>query len=148
MHGIQLRFFTLQDTLREGKPLAHWLMELARSMGIRGATSIAANEGFGHHRRFHSAHFFELADQCVEEALESIEVSGGDVHDEGIGRDESVDPQAPLEVHLPGEAATNLHGVEVTPKCLGERAVDQALEAPFELLESHAGVSLPVPTPW
>ena len=56
-------------------------------------------------------------------------------------------PSAPLEVHLPGQPATDLHGMELASERLGEGAVHQALEAPFELLESHAGVSLPVPTP-
>ena len=56
-------------------------------------------------------------------------------------------PDATLEVHLPGHAATDLHRVELAPERLGEGAVYQALEAPFELLESHAGVSLPVSTP-
>ena len=68
--------------------------------------------------------------------------------DKGVGRDEAVDAQPPLEVHLPGEATTDLDRMELAPKCLGERAVHHALEAPFELLESHAGVSLPGSTPW
>ena len=66
MHGYQLAFFTQQDHQHRGKPLAHWLVEEARAMGIGGATLIAASEGFGHHRRIHSAHFFELTDQPVE----------------------------------------------------------------------------------
>ena len=67
---------------------------------------------------------------------------------EGIGRDEAVDAQAPLEVHLPGDPASDLHGVEFAPERLGEGAVDHALEAPFEPLESHVGVSLPGSPPW
>ena len=35
-------------------------------MGISGATLIPASEGFGHHRRIHSVHFVELADQPLE----------------------------------------------------------------------------------
>jgi len=35
-------------------------------MGIGGATLVAASEGFGHHRRIHSVHFIELADQPVD----------------------------------------------------------------------------------
>lgn len=66
MHGYQLAFFTQQDHQHHGKPLAHWLVEEARAMGIGGATLIAASEGFGHHRRIHSVHFFELTDQPVE----------------------------------------------------------------------------------
>ena len=73
---------------------------------------------------------------------------GGQVDDEGIGRDQAVDAQAPLEVHLPGQPAPDLHRMEFAPEGLGEGAVDHALEAPFELLQSHVGVSLPVSTPW
>jgi len=41
-------------------------VKLARELGLPGATLIAGSEGFGHHRRLHSAHFFELADQPQE----------------------------------------------------------------------------------
>ena len=58
-----------------------------------------------------------------------------------------MDAQPTLEVHLPGQPATDLDRMEFAPERLGEGAVYHALEAPFELLESHAGVSLPVSTP-
>ena len=66
MNGYQVTFFTQQDKRHHGKPLADWLLHLAREMGLRGATIVAASEGFGHHGRLHSAHFFELADQPLE----------------------------------------------------------------------------------
>jgi len=66
MQGYQITFFTQQDRRQEGRPLADWLVETARSLGVRGATVLLAAEGFGHHRRIHSARFFELADQPVE----------------------------------------------------------------------------------
>ena len=66
MQGYQLTFFTQQDHEHRGKPLAHWLVEEARAMGIGGATLVAASEGFGHRGRVHSAHFIELADQPLE----------------------------------------------------------------------------------
>jgi len=66
MNGYQITFFTQQDKRHHGKPLADWLVHLAQEMGLRGATLLAGGEGFGHHRRIHSAHFFELADQPVE----------------------------------------------------------------------------------
>ena len=90
----------------------------------------------------------ELAHQGVQEALEPVEVGRRQVDDEGIGRDQAMDAEAPLQVHLPGHPTTDLHGVELAPEGLRERAVDHALEAPFELLQSHVGVSLPVSTPW
>jgi uncharacterized protein len=66
MHGFQITFFTQQDHRQEGRPLADWLIESARALGVRGATALLGAEGFGHHRRIHSARFFELADQPVE----------------------------------------------------------------------------------
>ncbi len=65
MNGYQISFFTQQDRKHKGKPLGDWLVHLAKEMGLRGATLIAATEGVGHDGRFHSAHFFELADQPV-----------------------------------------------------------------------------------
>ena len=66
MNGYQITFFTQQDHKHHGKSLADWLLHLAREMGLRGATLIAGSEGFGHHHRLHSVHFFELADQPQE----------------------------------------------------------------------------------
>jgi uncharacterized protein len=66
MQGFMLTFFTLQDRRHRGKPVAEWLIEEVRRLGIRGATLTAAAEGFGHDHRFHAAHFFELADQPVK----------------------------------------------------------------------------------
>lgn len=66
MQGYQLTFFTQQDRSHRGKPLANWLLEEVRRLGIGGATLIAASEGFGQHRKIHAAHFFELADQPLE----------------------------------------------------------------------------------
>ena len=66
MKGYQITFFTQQDKRHRGKPLADWLVHFAKDLGLRGATLIAGGEGFGHHRRIHSAHFFELADQPIE----------------------------------------------------------------------------------
>lgn len=66
MRGFQITFFTQQDKRHRGHPLGEWLVLLARDMGLPGATLIAGSEGFGQHRRLHSAHFFELADQPQE----------------------------------------------------------------------------------
>ncbi|MFM0493618.1 DUF190 domain-containing protein [Paraburkholderia caledonica] len=63
MNGYQITFFTQHDRRHRGKPLADWLVHLAGELGLRGATVIPASEGIGHHRRVHSSHFFELADQ-------------------------------------------------------------------------------------
>ena len=66
MNGYQITFFTQQDRRHHGKQIGDWLVHLAKEMGLRGATMFAASEGFGHHHRIHSAHFFDLADQPVE----------------------------------------------------------------------------------
>lgn len=66
MNGYQITFFTQQDHRHKGKPMGDWLIHLARELGLRGATLMAAGEGLGHHGKIHSAHFFELADQPQE----------------------------------------------------------------------------------
>lgn len=66
MNGFQVTFFTNQDKRHHGKPLGDWLVHLAQEMGLHGATLVGAGEGFGHHKRLHSAHFIELADQPLE----------------------------------------------------------------------------------
>lgn len=66
MQGYQLTFFTQQDRQHGHHSLGDWLVQEARRLGIGGATLIGASEGFGHHRKIHSAHFFELADQPLE----------------------------------------------------------------------------------
>ena len=66
MNGYQLTFFTQQDRRHGGKPVSEWLMQLAKQLGLRGATVLAAAEGFGHSGHMHSARFFELSDQPQE----------------------------------------------------------------------------------
>jgi len=66
MQGYQLTFFMQQDRKHGRLPLAEWLLQEARRLGVAGATLISASEGFGHAHKLHSAHFFELADQPIE----------------------------------------------------------------------------------
>lgn len=66
MKGYQITFFTIEDHRHKGKPVGDWLVDVAKKMGLRGATRFKAAEGFGRHGRIHSAHFFELTDQPVE----------------------------------------------------------------------------------
>jgi PII-like signaling protein len=73
MKGFQITFFTQQDKRHGHTPMAEWLMLTARELGLRGATVVAASEGFGQHRRIHSAHFFELADQPQEVVMTATE---------------------------------------------------------------------------
>lgn len=69
MRGFLLTFFTQQDRMHRGVPIGEWLLREAQRLGFGGATLTTAAEGFGHHRRIHSARFFELADQPVEVSL-------------------------------------------------------------------------------
>lgn len=66
MLGYQIEFFIQQDKRHGHQALWEWLLETAKAQGIRGATVFMGTMGYGQHRRIHSAHFFELADQPVQ----------------------------------------------------------------------------------
>jgi PII-like signaling protein len=66
MNGYQINFFTVQDHRHKGKQVGDWLVQTAKNLGLTGATVIAGSEGFGFHRRIHSVHFVDLADQPLE----------------------------------------------------------------------------------
>jgi hypothetical protein len=93
-----------------------------------------------------ASRLLQLPDQGVDEALKAGEFGRRQGDFEVIGRDQSVNPQPTPEVHFSREATADLHRMQLTPKGFGERAIDNALKAPFELLKSHAGHSLSVPT--
>ncbi len=88
MHGFQLTFFTQQDRRHQHLSLAQWLLEEALDLGISGATLIPAAEGFGHDRKIHSSHFFELTDQPIEVTMAVSEVDAerlfARLKDEGV----------------------------------------------------------------
>jgi len=65
MNGYQFTFYTTLRRTIEGKHIKDWLINIARDLGIPGATVIAGLEGYGHDRRFHAAHFFETADEPI-----------------------------------------------------------------------------------
>ena len=66
MQGFQVTFFT-EEGRHHGRKLVHvWLMEVARSLGIKGITTTVGVQGIGRDGRLHSAHFIELSDQPVE----------------------------------------------------------------------------------
>jgi uncharacterized protein len=67
--GHQLTFFTQQERLQDGQPLAHWLLTLAQQMGLRGATLSASLEGLGHDGRLHATNLFDFSDQPVQVTL-------------------------------------------------------------------------------
>lgn len=66
MKGFLVIFFTQQNRRYQGKMLGDWIVDLAKEMGLRGATLSTGIEGFGHTGQLHSWHFFEMADQPTE----------------------------------------------------------------------------------
>lgn len=66
MNGLLVIFFTQQNRRYHGKMLGDWIVDLAKELGLRGATLATGIEGFGHTGHLHSSHFFELADQPTE----------------------------------------------------------------------------------
>lgn len=66
MNGFLVIFFTQQSRRHEGRMLGEWVVDLAKEMGLRGATMTTGIEGFGHSGQLHSSHVFELADQPIE----------------------------------------------------------------------------------
>jgi PII-like signaling protein len=64
--GYQLTFFTLQSRRHNGMQIADWLEEIAQHSGVHGVTVTNASKGLGHDGKWHSASFFELADQALE----------------------------------------------------------------------------------
>ena len=66
MIGYQVTFFTEENRRHEHKPMHRWLLEVARSLDIKGLTTTVGVEGIGREGRLHSAHFIELSDQPVQ----------------------------------------------------------------------------------
>ena len=66
MKGFLVVFFTQQNRRYKGKMLGDWVVDLAKDLGLRGATLSTGIEGFGHTGKLHSANFFEMADEPVE----------------------------------------------------------------------------------
>lgn len=66
MEGYFVTFFTQQNREHDGTPLASWIVEEAKRLGVRGATLFSGKEGFGHDGRFHSESLFDLEDPPVQ----------------------------------------------------------------------------------
>lgn len=67
MQGHFLRFY-VHENQRHGRQLLwEWLLETARTAGIRGGSAFRAMAGFGRHHVLHEDHFFELAGSLVVE---------------------------------------------------------------------------------
>ncbi|CAD7376355.1 MULTISPECIES: DUF190 domain-containing protein [Pseudomonadota] len=66
MHGYQVTFYTQQDRMHGSTPLAQWLLDEAKKLGIRGATLDGALQGLGHDGTVHAINMFDFSDQPVQ----------------------------------------------------------------------------------
>lgn len=69
MEGYIVTFFTQQKREHDGVSVANWIVETAKQLGIRGATLLSGQEGFGHDGRFHSENIFDLEDRPLQVVL-------------------------------------------------------------------------------
>jgi PII-like signaling protein len=69
MKGYIVTFFTQQNREHDGVSVANWIVETAKQLGIRGATLLSGQEGFGHDGRFHSESIFDLEDRPLQVIL-------------------------------------------------------------------------------
>jgi len=66
MDGYLVTFFTQQNRGHDGTSVADWILGQARELGVRGATLLSGQEGFGHDGRFHSENLFDLEDPPLQ----------------------------------------------------------------------------------
>ena len=62
MKGYQLEFFTQQDVFHGGRHMSDWLIDQARSLGIKSATVFLGSTGL----RLQAAHMFDLIDHPAQ----------------------------------------------------------------------------------
>lgn len=61
MQGVYLRFYVQESERHHGRLTYEWLLEHARTHGIKGGTAFRSIAGYGRHGRLHEQHYFELA---------------------------------------------------------------------------------------
>ena len=66
MNGYQITFYTQQDRMHGRQPLAQWLIEEIRRLGLPGATLSGAIEGLGRDGVLHAINLFDLSNQPVQ----------------------------------------------------------------------------------
>ncbi|SEL39077.1 PII-like signaling protein [Roseateles sp. YR242] len=66
LNGYQVTLYTQQDRQHGAVPLAQWLLDEARKLGLRGATLSGALQGLGHDGRVHAVNLFDVSDQPVQ----------------------------------------------------------------------------------
>lgn len=60
-----LSFYISERQHHSDMPLYEWLLEEAKSMGVRGGSAFRAIAGFGRHGHMHEDTFFELAGELA-----------------------------------------------------------------------------------
>lgn len=69
MEGYLVTFFTQRNRRYQEKSLAEWIVEKAMALGVRGATLVSGQEGFGQDGRFRSGNFFDYEDSPLQVTL-------------------------------------------------------------------------------
>jgi hypothetical protein len=59
--GQLLRIYVTEDVRHESLPLYEWIIFKARAHGLAGVTVLRAMEGFGAHKRLHTAKVLRLS---------------------------------------------------------------------------------------
>lgn len=109
MQGVYLRFYVQESERHRGRLTYEWLLEHAKSLGIKGGTAFRSIAGYGRHGRLHEQHFFELAGDLTVQVGFAVKEADADLLLESLARDK-------LEIfylRLPVEMG-------VTGKVLGE----------------------------
>ena len=64
--GYQVTFYTRQDCTIGNQPLGQWLLDLARELGLKGATVSGGLEGVGHDGKMHVVNLYDLSEQPLK----------------------------------------------------------------------------------
>ena len=73
--GSLLRIFIGETDHKDGMPLYEWIVREAKTAGIAGATVLRGIEGYGKHRKIHSAKILQLSTDLpiVVELIDTLE---------------------------------------------------------------------------
>lgn len=59
----RLTIYCTETDHRGSRPLAEWLVDLAKQCGVAGVTAFRGSLGFGQHRRVHAQHLLSLVNE-------------------------------------------------------------------------------------
>lgn len=60
MKGVCLKFTTYEMEKHKNRLIYEWLLELSKKEGFEGCFIVRGIAGFGHQKKIHEEHFFEL----------------------------------------------------------------------------------------